>query len=328
MSGDKPVSESKGAREEERETERRLSSAPKAKATEKAMEGTPLSAPVTAESATAPSEPPESLRTIHSPPPDAGSVRPRGYMPTIPRLPGTSSTFPEARSAFADPAPLTSRRPPQIHQLAREGMLLFPESPGVAQHSTGRVLVHVGVAAGTDDRTFAARAEVIRAFSGDVTTTVLERRARGKSNGEPFGSVSAPVVRIEGHADVLLGARSGHMLLPFDLEDSVAFFRESFVAGFEMRLAFENGKLAAAGGESEGAPMVQLTGTGTVVLELLHPLSALEVKPQKTLFIRRELVVGWTGRLVPRSVPVHEAPGAQFGFVGFAGEGIVLVLSR
>ncbi|MFO0677943.1 MAG: hypothetical protein U0169_15510 [Polyangiaceae bacterium] len=268
------------------------------------------------------------------------STRPRGYVPTIPFLPGTPSAFEgavadavshtrrrsEAPALAAEPAPLTSRRPPRIRELARERLLLFPETPSVTHHSTGRVLVRIGEAKGTDDRSFAARAEVIRAYAGEVSTQILERRVRGKSNGETFGTPASPVVRLEGHADVLLGARPGHALLPFDLEDGVAFFRESVLAGFELRLAFENGKLSAD--SSDATPMVQLEGTGVVVLELLHPLSSLEVSASKSVHLRKELVLGWTGRLVPRTIPAHEAPGGQHGFVGFGGEGVVLLASR
>ena len=53
----------------------------------------------------------------------------------------------------------------------------------------------------------------------------------------------------------------------------------------------------------------------------------LKVKPNRGMSVRREVILGWFGRLVPRALAPSEAPCGQRGLVSFAGEGRVLVAS-
>ena len=81
----------------------------------------------------------------------------------------------------------------------------------------------------------------------------------------------------------------------------MAFVREEALLGFELRLAYENGRLALdPPGEgprsSEAAQVVQLRGHGAVVLELAWRAGEPALHRRRgTLLVRREWIVGWLG---------------------------------
>jgi uncharacterized protein (AIM24 family) len=107
-------------------------------------------------------------------------------------------------------------------------------------------------------------------------------------------------------------------------EDDMCFVREEVLLGFDGELAFENGKLAT--GEGELVSVVQLRGKGAVILEAIGEILTLEVA-NGGLSVRREVILGWFGRLIPRALAASEAPCGQRGLVSFAGVGRVLVAS-
>ena len=199
------------------------------------------------------------------------------------------------------------------------------EAP-VALHARGVLLVRI-----TDDSPFAAKLESLRVVLGAPTTRVLHRRVRDADTHEVLGGIGTPLVRVSGNVQLVLAAKAGHALIPMALRDELAFVREEALLGFELRLAYENGRLAlepagegvrAAG---EGAHVVQLRGTGALVLELAGELASVPCAPGRTLLVRREWIVGWLGRLVPRASPPAESPMGQRGLIAFSGEGTVLV---
>jgi uncharacterized protein (AIM24 family) len=102
--------------------------------------------------------------------------------------------------------------------------------------------------------------------------------------------------------------------------------REEHLMGFELSLTYENGRLAV--GEGDTAFMVQLRGVGAVLLELLDPVATLEVTSDRGATLRRECLVGWIGRLVPRALSISESPCGQRGLVGFSGDGAILLAAR
>jgi hypothetical protein len=95
---------------------------------------------------------------------------------------------------------------------------------------------------------------------------------------------------------------------------------------FELSLEYENGRLAV--GEGDTTLMVQLRGAGAVLLELLDPVVALDVTSERGAILRREVLVGWVGRLVPRALSLGESPCGQRGLVAFSGDGLLLVAAR
>lgn len=243
----------------------------------------------------------EAVKTVSQPPPP----------------PAMPATMVPTQEMTRDPI----RAPQQLATSLRSGRIHTPPGEDIGMHTCGLVIVH-----GTGDgETFAARLEALRTYSGVLATRMLERNTRTPSH-EPFGGIGSPLLRMTVGGTVLLGPRPGHRLVPFKLQNEQVFLREDVILGFELALAFENGKLPFP--EGEALHVVQLKGSGTVVVELLDPWVSLEATAERTVTVRRESLLGWIGRLVPRTLPPNEAPSAQRGLVALAGEGTVLVSGR
>ena len=253
-----------------------------------------------------------------------GSAAPRSLRaaPAIAHLP--ASPLPQAPSEAFSAAPTA---PLPIADVARNALLVFPRAAGVSIHPSGVALVRTSTA--TDDakaHPFAARLESIRAQSGAIETQIMQRSARGKATGESFGGMGSPLVKISGAGEITLGPRASHTLVAFSIEGETVFVREEHLLGFDLTLDFENGKLGL--GDGDAAPIVQLQGTGAVLLELMVGMLGIEVTSARALVVRHELVLGWTSKVLARAVPQSEAPSGQRGLVSFAGEGTVLIAAR
>lgn len=252
-----------------------------------------------------------------SPPGDMGTYDPNAA-PSKRTLPP-----PPARAPSAPPVPSVARTataPPPAAQLTRDSIVAFPASGNVVLHPSGVALVRTAPATG-----FAARLEALRASSNALSMKLLERHMKGKPTGESFGGVGSPLVHVSGEGQLVLAPRAGRKLSSFSLDDDMCFVREEVLLGFDGELTFENGRLAT--GEGEFVAVVQLKGKGAVLLEAIGEFLTLEVQGSRGLSVRREVILGWFGRLVPRALAPSEAPCGQRGLVSFAGEGRVLVAS-
>jgi uncharacterized protein (AIM24 family) len=196
----------------------------------------------------------------------------------------------------------------------------FP-STGVVLHPSGVALVHSTAA----EMGFAARLESIRVQQSGLGMKLLERNVKGKPSGESFGGITSPMVLASGEGHLVLGARPGRKLSAFAVDGEICFVREDVLLGFSGGLAFENGRLTT--GEGESVPVVQLRGDGGVLLETIGEILTMSVRADRSLSARREVILGWFGRLVPRAIAPSDAPCGQRGLVGFAGEGRVLIAS-
>lgn len=255
-----------------------------------------------------------------SPPADMGTWDP-STPPSKRTLPPPPARPASAPPVQAEPAPRPATVPPPAAQLTRDSIVAFPTSGNVVVHPSGVALVRTALASG-----FAARLEALRASSNALTMKLLERHVKGKPTGESFGGVGSPLVHASGEGQLLLAPRAGRKLSAFALEaDDMCFVREEVLLGFDGELTFENGRLAT--GEGEQVAIVQLKGKGAVLLEAIGEVLTLEVHGSRGLSVRREVILGWFGRLVPRALPPSEAPCGQRGLVSFAGEGRVLVAS-
>ncbi|MDB4933957.1 MAG: Tetratricopeptide 2 repeat protein [Labilithrix sp.] len=283
---------------------------------------------------TAPRLPAVRVPGVASGPTDMGT-----YDANAPASKRTLPPPPVVRAPSA-PSPAVVRPPtvpPPAAQLTRDSILAFPASGNVVIHASGVALVRTAPVAG-----FAARLEALRASSNTLTMKLLERHVKGKPTGESFGGASSPLVHATGEGQLVLGPRAGRKLSSFTLTgpppateataatrtaegDEMCFVREEVLLGFDGELAFENGRLAT--GEGEFVSVVQLRGKGAVLLEAIGEILTLEVQGTRGLSVRREVVLGWFGRLVPRALAPSEAPCGQRGLVSFAGEGRVLVAS-
>jgi Flp pilus assembly protein TadD/uncharacterized protein (AIM24 family) len=269
------------------------------------------------------------------PAPPAGPAGRVGVPPSPPEsVPPQSVAVPRLRHdtlewgiggarASGAPGGIAPSAPRPIGEVTREARFVFPED-GITLLEQGLALVKTGEP--PSGQGFAARLESVRAFRGDIVTDVMQRQTRGQVANETFGGIGTPIVSVSGAGHLVLGARPSHRLFSFILNDEVAFVREDHLMGFELSLSYENGRLAV--GEGDTALMVQLRGAGAVVLELLDPMATLEVTSDRGATVRRESLVGWIGRLVPRALSISESPCGQRGLVGFSGDGAILVAAR
>lgn len=263
-----------------------------------------------------------------------GTMPPPGRLPTpLPPMLRIPTPLPAAERASYEAAPpsLVSNgslpshgpRPPSVavdaQNVAHGSLLAFPEPGHAVLHPSGVALVRLLDSAG-----FAARLEAIRATTHGLTMNVVDRVVDGKKTGEAFGSIGSPVVSVSGDGQLVLGARAGRKLSLLRLDEETCFVREDVLVGWKDALTFENGRLATS--ESESVAIVQLRGRGAILLESLGEILALDVRSPRGMSVRREVLLGWFGRLVPRALSVGEAPCGQRGLVSFAGEGRILVL--
>lgn len=179
---------------------------------------------------------------------------------------------------------------------------------------------------------FAVRLDALRAYSGVIQTSVLDRRARGASLGEAFGGMAGPLLRITGDGPLLLGPRPSRHIVAFSVHKEMFFLREELVLAFDLAMTFENSRLSH--GEQDALSIVQMRGPGALAIELLEPLRSLDVSASSvdpevgTVTARVSTVVGWIGRLVPRLVVASDAPAGQRGLLSFSGDGTLLLSGR
>jgi Tetratricopeptide repeat len=279
--------------------------------------------------------PPKSPFTKTLPPPWMGALEPEHETgltpppsiafsaPPVPRIAPVPEGLPLFHVESEPPmvAPL-SFPPAAVERLTAPPLLSTNAEPRIAWHASGVVRVRT-----TDDegQAFAARLDALRVVAGSATTRVLHRRIRDAETGEVLGGLGSPFVRVAGEAQLVLGARPNHQLALLSVDENLAFVREELLAGFELALQYENGRVPLEPGGGDEALVVQLRGSGTFVLEVPGELATLPSGPERPLIARREWIVGWFGRLVTRALSSTESPGGHRGLIGFWGEGMVLV---
>lgn len=246
--------------------------------------------------------------------------------PAVPSIADPSELMRDSVPPPGSLRPPQSMRAPQATSgaLALEGGLAFPEPPA-------KVLLH-GSRIGTcvTAEGFAARSDVLSSLIGEVTAlspVALMRRMRGRETSEPFGAGSNLWHGYEGSARAVIIAGRDRLVWAFELADEFVYVRESALLAFESTVRYENGRLAA--GAREPVAMVQLSGSGFVVLETHGPVSALSVGQDAQATVRVDDVIGWTGRLLGQAVTTETSLGRLPGTVAFTGEGALLLdLSR
>jgi hypothetical protein len=221
--------------------------------------------------------------------------------------PGTRTPVPRSISGEALP----------LARLARELLLPFPSTPGLALHQNGLVLVRV-------EKGFVTRLtqiQLLAAEGGAFKTSPLQRRMRNRTLDEPLGGAETPLVMLGGAGCLALAPGENERLWPFRMDGDFLFVREEVLAGFEDTVTYENGRLAAF--EGEAVALLQLRGKGGVVLRSQGPVASIDVKADRSAIVARETVLGWAGRLLPRELSPEEAPGGSKRLISFAGEGTV-----
>ncbi len=170
----------------------------------------------------------------------------------------------------------------------------------------------------------AVRGDLVRALRPDegvFRPSPLNRRSLGKESADPLGGPRHPLVKLSGHGGVVLVAPKGLSLYATALADEFFYVREERLVGFDEEMRYECGRLPLAPGDH--APMVQLSGSGVLLLAATARLTTLPVTPEAGAWSRAEDVLGWTGRLMPNPVPQDAVPVATGRWLRFSGEGIL-----
>lgn len=166
------------------------------------------------------------------------------------------------------------------------------------------------------------RLDRLLAVRGRVALAEELKRFRGRATDQPFGEGSARMHRASGEGELLLSS-AGRRFTALELDGDAAYLREEVVFAFEGGLSFENGRVPSS--TDAALNLVHLRGRGRFILATAGEPVALEVLPAAPLRVPLQALVGWSGALTPRIVPLAE-PGDEpaRAVVELAGEGRVL----
>ncbi len=224
----------------------------------------------------------------------------------------SSGAYPAPGTRVSVPVPFT--------RALRDATLVFPESPRLVLHEDGIVLARV-------ERSFHARADCVRAIRPDapraLTTKTPRRRSRGLPADEPLGGVSTPFVTLEGDGRLVLGVPHAFSAFLSELDGEPLYAREDRVLGFDGALEYECGRLALPDGDHSA--MLQLVGSGFVVLATRGPVHGMGVSSDRPVEVRAARLIGWVGRLLSRPETPADERGPLRGLLMLSGSGTVLV---
>lgn len=165
------------------------------------------------------------------------------------------------------------------------------------------------------------RLDGLVAVRGELRTTIVQRRARGKDRDQLLGDDS-PILRWHGPVTAVMHPPEGLSFFGVHLDDDILYVRERDLMAFDERLSFESGRLPL---DKSPVEVTQLYGTGALVLRLGGAPKALRVSDGDEVRVVPDRLVGWVGRLFP-SVPSGTAPySATAPKLAFRGDGVVLV---
>jgi hypothetical protein len=233
---------------------------------------------------------------------------------TPPVLTRTSTAISTAAPSapLSTPPPAATPRPAPSPADELDGAVLAPR--GESTFTVGAV-VQVAVRGEV-----LVRQAGLLGVEGMVELAPEGRRLRGRAVPESFGTGHDMMHRARGRG-ALLFAKDGRRFTEMRL-GGAAHFREDAVFGFEAGLTFENGRLAAPGAPE--IELVRLAGDGAVLVATSGEVVAVEVTPDRPVRVAAAALVGWTGALTPRLLPLAR-PQADPDAVELSGEGRVLL---
>lgn len=189
---------------------------------------------------------------------------------------------------------------PSLSELTRSLVQVVAKGPGPFDVTYDAVSVQVRGEIFT-------RLEGLLASSGAVRFQPEMKRFRGRATDKPYGEGERRIHRATGTGSLLIAPR-GRVFVALTLRDESAYFQEDLVFGFEEGVIFENGRVP-----SKIAPdlrLVHLRGSGKVLVSAPASLRAVEVSAEGVCLVPLAVLVGWSGSLSPRIVPVVEEPEA------------------
>jgi len=211
---------------------------------------------------------------------------------------------------------LPAAAPPRLASMLETWALVPPEGVALAVGPAGELFV-------SGAQGVHVRLGGVRSARGELKPAIVQRRARGRELGGLLGGHDAPLYLVQGAVTLVLAPPSQGRFHGMWLDDDMLYVREGALLAFEQRVNFESGHLALGGG---ALPLVQLHGTGTVVLHLVGAATALRVSEGEPVHVDPAALIGWTGRLFPdgsRVAAAEQTPGMPT--LTFRGDGVLLL---
>jgi tetratricopeptide (TPR) repeat protein len=160
-----------------------------------------------------------------------------------------------------------------------------------------------------------ARSPAVACASAGLAFGRAYHRRRGVDTQEPFGEVGWEMELVAGAGELVLLPRGGR-LNALTLEDDILYLREDALVAWTGDLTWESGRAPKS-----GAPLVQLRGTGTVVVETVADPFCIKVEPDRPARARLADLVGWVGRVVVRALAQRAGASET---LECAGEGVLV----
>jgi hypothetical protein len=167
-----------------------------------------------------------------------------------------------------------------------------------------------------------SRAGTLRALRGQARKAVVQRRYR-RGPDEVLGD-DDPILRWDGDLFAMIGQRPGERFQALSIEEDLVYVVERYVQAFDDRVTFESGRLPVHAGADR---LIQFRGTGTIVLRLPRPPTAIPVKSGEDVRVAPASLLGWTGRLFPVDAAAERRVAADDGAtLGLRGDGTLLLV--
>lgn len=208
----------------------------------------------------------------------------------------------------------TAAEPPLLHSEVGEWSLVLPPGTPLAIASSGVLLVQA-------KRDVFMRLSGLAACRGELRTTVVMRRARGRDLDEILGRRD-PIMHWRGPITAVVRPPTDMMFVAVRLGTDALYLREEFLCGFDDRVSFETANLPLAG---DPVVITQLHGDGIVVLQVPAPPIALAVSEGQEVRVVPNQLLGWSGRLFPNARRGTEPYSAHAPPLAFRGDGVVFL---
>ncbi|MCS6912991.1 MAG: tetratricopeptide repeat protein [Myxococcales bacterium] len=243
--------------------------------------------------------------------------------PPTPPAPLRPIPVPQERTLPPAQIPSAAHAPRSLNQFLQERELA-PPTDGSAFGVTASGLLVVRI-----NGRLPMRSLGVVVSTGELTFEPVSRRARGRVLPETFGEGPAGLFYAVGTGMMVISPRGGHFVA-ISLSEEAVYLREACTFAFEESLHWENGRIPGSGpapghaGLPEAlARMVQLRGTGQLVVRTERPLFTVRLAAGQMCFIEVEQLVGWTGRIIPSLLMGED--GSPTPYVECTGEGFLLV---
>ena len=158
------------------------------------------------------------------------------------------------------------------------------------------------------------------ASTGLLAFEPLMRRVRGHATEEPFGEGGEAMFLATGKGLMVVTPRGGQFTL-LALSDDIVYVREHNVFSFDDSVSWESGRMPGTGQEVQR--VVQFRGHGRVAIRTERAIYTLKVEGDAPLFVDASTLLGWIGRVVPRTLQGPD--GKPTAYVEASGEGVLML---